>query len=41
VFSADGEANAHIPDSKRGVLGPLDEGMAANVRSVLRRRMER
>jgi len=41
VFGADGEANAHIPDSKRGVLGPLDEGMAANVRSVLRRRMER
>lgn len=41
VFGADGEANAHIPDAKRGVLGPLDEGMAANVRSVLRKRMER
>ncbi len=41
VFGAEGEANAHIPDSKRGVLGPQDEGMAANVRSVLRKRMER
>ena len=41
VFTAGAESHAHIPDAVRGVLGPLDEGMAANVRSVVRKRLER
>jgi len=41
VFAAGAESHAHIPDAVRGVLGPLDEGMAANVRSVVRKRLER
>ncbi|MFG3449898.1 cupin-like domain-containing protein [Stenotrophomonas sp. NPDC047960] len=41
VFGAGGDATAHIPEAARGVLGPLDGAMAANVRSVLRKRLER
>jgi hypothetical protein len=41
VFAAGGDTTAHIPEAARGVLGPLDGAMAANVRSVLRKRLER
>ena len=41
VFATGGDATAHIPEHARGVLGPLDEAMAGNVRSVLRKRLER
>jgi hypothetical protein len=41
VFAAGGDTTAHIPEAVRGVLGPLDGAMAANVRSVLRKRLER
>ncbi len=41
VFTAGSDTTAHIPEAARGVLGPLDGAMAANVRSVLRKRLER
>ncbi|MEG2804874.1 cupin-like domain-containing protein [Stenotrophomonas sp.] len=41
VFSADADTSAHIPAHARGVLAPLDEAAAANVRSVLRQRLTR
>lgn len=41
VFGGGSDAAAHIPEHARGVLGPLDEAMAANVRSVLRKRLDR
>ncbi|MCT4541777.1 cupin-like domain-containing protein [Pseudomonas aeruginosa] len=41
VFEADEQTAAHIPAAARGVLGPLDAAAASNVRSVLRRRLDR
>ncbi len=41
VFEADEQTTAHIPAAARGVLGPLDAAAASNVRSVLRRRLDR
>ncbi|WP_282297117.1 cupin-like domain-containing protein [Stenotrophomonas sp. PS02289] len=41
VFEAGAQTTAHIPEPARGVLGPLDEAAASNVRSVLRRRLDR
>ncbi len=41
VFHADPDTAAHVPAHARGVLGALDANTAAQVRSVLRRRLER
>lgn len=41
VFEAGAQTTGHIPAAARGVLGPLDEAAASNVRSVLRRRLDR
>ncbi|WNH53680.1 cupin-like domain-containing protein [Stenotrophomonas oahuensis] len=41
VFEAGVQTSGHIPDAARGVLGPLDATAASNVRSVLRRRLDR
>ena len=41
VFHADPDTAAHVPVHARGVLGALDANTAAQVRSVLRRRLER
>ncbi len=41
VFEAGEQTTGHIPDAARGVLGPLDATSASNVRSVLRRRLDR
>ena len=41
VFDADDTTAAHIPDTARGVLAPFDEAGAANLRRVLRQRLER
>ncbi|MGV6493927.1 cupin-like domain-containing protein [Stenotrophomonas rhizophila] len=41
VFEADAGTHAHVPAHARGVLAPLDAATAGNVRSVLRRRLER
>ena len=41
VFDADPDTAAHVPAHARGVLGALDANTAAQVRSVLRRRLER
>ncbi|MCF7750626.1 cupin-like domain-containing protein [Bacillus subtilis subsp. subtilis] len=41
VFDADAHTSAHVPAHARGVLGALDATSAGQVRSVLRRRLER
>jgi len=41
VFEADDSTAAHIPEHARGVLGPLDEATAAQVRATLRKRLDR
>lgn len=41
VFHADPDTAAHVPAHARGVLGALDANTAAQVRSVLRRRLDR
>ena len=41
VFTAGPDTAAHVPAHARGVLGALDATTAAQVRSVLRRRLER
>ena len=41
VFDADDTTAAHIPETARGVLAPFDEAGAANLRRVLRQRLER
>jgi len=41
VFDADAETAAHIPEGARGVLGPLDEARARQLRAVLLNRLNR
>jgi len=41
VFNADDANRAHIPEPARGVLAPFDEAGAANLRRVLRQRLDR
>jgi len=41
VFDADAETSAHIPEAARGVLGPLDEARARQLRAVLLHRLNR
>lgn len=41
VFDADDTTCAHIPETARGVLAPFDETGAANLRRVLRQRLDR
>jgi hypothetical protein len=41
VFEADAETVAHIPAHARGVLGPLDRGRAAELRELLRQRLQK
>jgi len=41
VFDADGDTAAHIPERARGVLGPLDEARARQLRAVLLNRLNR
>ncbi|TDK30643.1 cupin-like domain-containing protein [Luteimonas terrae] len=41
VFDADHTTSAHIPETARGVLAPFDEAGAANLRRLLRQRLER
>ncbi len=41
VFEAGNHTAAHIPAAARGVLGSLDAVTASNVRSVLRKRLDR
>lgn len=41
VFEADGETAAHIPESARRVLAPLDEGRARDLRARLLKRINR
>jgi hypothetical protein len=35
VFAAPGHAGAHLPEEARGVMGPLDEAMARQLRAML------
>ncbi|MEM9301321.1 MAG: cupin-like domain-containing protein [Pseudomonadota bacterium] len=41
VFDFDGDQFAHIPKSRRGVLGPLDDDQARQLRAMLRNRLNR
>jgi hypothetical protein len=35
VFDPKGEASAHIPEARRGVLGPISPGRAKEIRAFL------
>lgn len=41
VFADDDEAVAHIPEARRGILGPLDETAARRLRAELLNRLKR
>lgn len=41
VFEADERTTGHVPEHAHGLLGPLDETMAAQLRATLRKRLER
>jgi hypothetical protein len=41
VFEADAQTAAHIPAAARGVLGPLNESLARQMRAVLLNRLNR
>jgi hypothetical protein len=41
VFDAGSETSEHIPEGRRGVLGPLDEEGARKLRAVLRNKLAR
>ncbi|MFQ3263229.1 MAG: hypothetical protein ACI9LH_000669 [Porticoccaceae bacterium] len=41
IFESDEETHAHIPDEGRGVLGPLDEELAKNIRALVLNKLNR